>query len=217
MIKLKWLQDFINIKNRFWFHILSKIFLDCGGIEYLLACDFSISKLPLKLSKFPKQVLLNWKMVYSHNFTPHNAPTWNNRCILLKRKSLYYEDWVKKVIWSVAHLIDSSGSVFSCPNFKEKYGLQCWKRQYNTVMKVIPLELLVLVNRMLRYDTIIPKPHLLMVNDVEFKNKNCSNKSIRTTTHLHPLPLKRMNALKEFLSDIKTESRTKSQSQRNSR
>ncbi|OOO00292.1 MAG: hypothetical protein ATN35_08065 [Epulopiscium sp. Nele67-Bin004] len=87
MIKLKWLKHFLQNINGFWFHIPFKIFEVCGGIDFLLRCDFCLSKLPIKLSKFHEQVLLYWKMIFKHNFTPHNSPIWNNRYILVKRKS----------------------------------------------------------------------------------------------------------------------------------
>lgn len=45
----------------------------------MLRCDFNIQKLPIKQSLFNQQVLLYWKMVYSHNFIPHSTPIWNNK------------------------------------------------------------------------------------------------------------------------------------------
>ncbi len=39
------------------FDFLSKVFRNLGGIDFLLRCDFDISKLPVKLSAFHQQVL----------------------------------------------------------------------------------------------------------------------------------------------------------------
>lgn len=58
VIKLKWLQSFINNESSFWFEIPIAIFKKCGGISFLLKCDFDLSKLPIKLSTFHQQVLL---------------------------------------------------------------------------------------------------------------------------------------------------------------
>ncbi len=48
----------------------SKIFMDVGGIKFLLICDFEISKLPIKLSKFHEQVLHYWKLIFKEFFSP---------------------------------------------------------------------------------------------------------------------------------------------------
>ena len=53
MIKLQWLQTFIQNKDGFWFNIPSEIFDKCGGIDFLLRCDFCISKLPTTLCFAP--------------------------------------------------------------------------------------------------------------------------------------------------------------------
>ena len=60
-LKLKWLQSFIKQYEHFWFNLPTKLFLDFGGVEFLLKCDFEMSKLPVKLSKFHQQVLHYWK------------------------------------------------------------------------------------------------------------------------------------------------------------
>ncbi len=39
------------------------MFKECGGILFLLQCDFEFSKLPIKLSAFHQQVLLYWKLI----------------------------------------------------------------------------------------------------------------------------------------------------------
>ncbi len=63
VIKLKWLQSYINNESSFWFQFPSAIFNKCGGISFLFQCDFELSKLPIKLSAFHQQVLLYWKLI----------------------------------------------------------------------------------------------------------------------------------------------------------
>lgn len=78
-LKLKWLQTFLRHKHSFWFRFSSKIFDFFGGIDFLLRCDFEPSKLKCKLSSFHSQVLLYWKLIYKHNFSPHSCSLWNNK------------------------------------------------------------------------------------------------------------------------------------------
>lgn len=128
-IKLKWLQNFIIKGGIFWFDFPFKMF---GGIHFLLRCDFNISKLPIKLSTFHQQVLQYWKLIYKHNFTPHTVPIWNNRSILIKRKSFFYSEWMEKGVWSIVHLLDNCGDFLTYDVFIRKYSLMCTERQFKT-------------------------------------------------------------------------------------
>ncbi len=96
-----------------------------GGICFLLKCDFDLHKRPAKLSAFHQQVLLCWKLAHTHNFTPHNTPIWNNKSILNRNKSLFYEDWVHRNIWSVLDLMDESGDMLDYNSFTLKHGFAC--------------------------------------------------------------------------------------------
>ena len=88
ILKIKRLRSFLRINDELWFSTPSLVFSKVRGIEFLLVCDFEISKLPIKLSKFYQQVLLNCKIMFKHNFRPHNVPLWNNRVILSRRREV---------------------------------------------------------------------------------------------------------------------------------
>lgn len=98
-LKINWLKSFLMNGNSFWFTVPRGIFKSIGGIDFLLHCDFSIPKLPIILSSYHKQVLLYWKLIFKHNFSPHKSPIWNNRYILFRNKSLFYRDWLERGIW----------------------------------------------------------------------------------------------------------------------
>lgn len=111
VLKLKWLKTFIQNSNSFWFIVPSAIFNKLGGINVFLRCDFECTSLPVKLSAFHQQVLLYWKLLFKHNFTPHNTAVWNNRYIKIGRKSVYFEEWKSKRIWAIAHFLDDNGNL----------------------------------------------------------------------------------------------------------
>ncbi len=93
-----------------------------SSFEFLIKCDFELSKLPLKLSAFHQQVLLSWKLAFSHNFSPHNTCIWNNRFILHHNKSLLYENWVQYNIYSLLDMMDNYGNVLNYNDFCLKHG-----------------------------------------------------------------------------------------------
>ncbi len=98
-----------------YFHIPRAIFGKLGGMNSLLICDLDINKIPLALSKFHSQILHFWKMIFSHNFTPHNSVLWNNRTILIKRKSVFKAEWFDKGILFVTDLMDYKGVLWITP------------------------------------------------------------------------------------------------------
>ncbi len=89
IFKIKWIQNYIRSKDKLWYCIPNIIFEKVGGIEFLLNCNFNISKLPIKLSNFHKQALLSWMIIYKHNFSPHKCLIWNNKYITQQNKSLF--------------------------------------------------------------------------------------------------------------------------------
>ncbi len=180
-LKLKWLQNFIKQYENFWFKLPSKFFSDFRGIEFLLKCDFKISKLPIKLSQFHQQVLHYWKLIFKHNFSPHNTPIFNNRCILIKRKSLYLKEWYNRGIWSILHLMDDRGNILDFTEFSNKYNLICSQKEYNDVVNAIPQALVNTIKGYLFYESTVPRLYPLFIQNCLFSDDKCSkNKFLRS-------------------------------------
>lgn len=140
-IKTNWLKQFLNKKTQIWFHIPNNIFMKLGGIKFLLSCDYDLKTLPYKISSFHYQTLFYWKMIYKHNFSPHNIPIWNCRYILHNRKSLFIQNRLDKGIWSVSHLLDCNGNLLSFEDFCAKFNI-IDKQQYKKVFNAIPKQVL---------------------------------------------------------------------------
>lgn len=209
-IKLKWLQSFLKNSNGFWFSFPKMIFESVGGIDFLLKCDFDISKLPLKLADFHKQALQYWKMLYKHNFSPHTTSIWNNRYILINRKSIYYKDWMDQGVWSLLHLFDCSGNLLGHNDFIVKYNILCSRTKYNKIIKAIPSALIQLIKGTLLYISPVVQVPSLSFDGVQFVDKKCNNKLLRSllTATYFPAQLKRHFLLKNFtpktISKIRT-------------
>lgn len=161
-----------------WFHIPRSVFQKMGGLEFLLKCDFDVHKVPVKLSNFHKQILQFWKMIFTHNFSPHGSILWNNRVITINRKSIFRRDWYEKGILFVKDVMDSDGRLLDYRAWLEKYDLNCTQREYNKICKAIPLPLIQLIQNVLLYlnvELVLPK---LMINDCYLSDKKCNNKLI---------------------------------------
>lgn len=86
--KTKWIKEYLKNPESFWYFIPQNIFGKIGGLPFPLNCDYNVSKLPLKLSKFHQQALSAAKLCFIHNFSPHKTIIWNNKLITRKNKSL---------------------------------------------------------------------------------------------------------------------------------
>lgn len=137
--------------------------MDVGGIAFLFTCDFEISKLPIKLSKFHQQVLHYWKLISKHNFSPYNIPIWNNRYILIKTKSLYFKEWRENGIWSVQHLMDGRGNILDFDD--HKYNIECSRNDYWAGIKAIPQALICRIKGTLMYMLITSELLTLSINN----------------------------------------------------
>ena len=160
-IKINWLRSFLRNENSLWFHIPNQIFMKLGGINLLLRSDYDLSKLPIKLSAYHRQVLQYWKLIYKHNYSPHNTPIWNCRYLLFKNKSLFYKDWLEKGIWSVMHLLDDAGNLISFEDFVSKFNLND-RYQYTVITKAIPQSVIIMSYNFLQNNVNPTLPSLLM-------------------------------------------------------
>ncbi|KPP57291.1 hypothetical protein Z043_125005, partial [Scleropages formosus] len=108
--------------------------------HYLIASfnPLAGNKIPIKLSNFHKRVLLIWTLVYKHNFSPHKYVMWNNRDILYKHKSLFFESWVKTDILLVKQLFNSSGQLIRYDEFMTKYKIAVTPKEFGRLFDVIP-------------------------------------------------------------------------------
>lgn len=65
--------------------------------------------IPIKVSNFHKLLLQYWKIIFTHNFSPHGSSQRNNRVITIKRKSLLKSDCYEKGIVFVNDIFDDNG------------------------------------------------------------------------------------------------------------
>ncbi len=176
VLKLKWLKSFLLSKNCIWYCLPRGLFKKLGGIEFVLKCDFQVEKLPTKLSTFHKQVLLCWKLMYTHNFTPHQTPIWNNRYVVCNGRSLYLQHWMDKNIRSVTHLMDDQGHWLSYDDFRWKYNITCTYAQFRKVIRTIPESVRGLVQNMETRPGVINLPPLHLDGfDFLVEKKNLNN------------------------------------------
>ncbi len=103
VFKINWIIEYIKNKHTVW-----HIFPNLGGINFLLKCNFSVDKIPIKLASFHKHA----GTVYKHNFTPHRYFLWNNREINLSL--------ISHGIFTVSQLLNERCLLLSYSEFLKK-------------------------------------------------------------------------------------------------
>lgn len=174
-----------------------------NSMTTFLKCDFDLKKLSMKLSDFHQQVLLYWKLLFKHNFTPHNTPIWNNRYILVNRKSLFIPEWFSKGVWAIAHFMDVEGNVLQHVEFCDKFQIRCTQKKFKQIVKALPVSLLAMIKQNIIYSKVTPTLRQLYINGINFQNYKCNNKFIRNCLlHCQISSIKREYILKDFGKEI---------------
>lgn len=149
-----------------------------GGLHFLLTCNFNVTKLPLKLSKFHQQALLAWKLCYSHNLSPHKAIIWD---ISVRKKSIFKQKWIDKKIIFICDLFDCRGIMLSYERFLHLKSFPVTSIEFNYVTKAVPNGLSLLMRSYYQYQETLRIKPLIMINGLDIMDSKCNNKHIRNT------------------------------------
>lgn len=179
--KIKWVKECLKSPNSIWFFIPNNLCKKLGGLQFLLSCNFNVTKLPLKLSKFHQQALLAWKLCYSHNFSPHKAIIWNNEDITIKKKSIFKQKWIERNIIFVCDLFDCHGIMLNYERFLQLKSFPVTYKEFNDVTNAIPNGLSLLMRSHYQYQETLRINPLLMINGLDIMDPKCNNKLIRNT------------------------------------
>lgn len=136
--KINWIKWYLECPTNLWNFIPHYVFSSVGGLQFLLVCTYNIEKIPVKLSSFHKQMLLAWSLIYKHNFTPHRFYIWNNRYILYKNKSLFFQKWYDNNILLVNQLFNQCGQLYNYTEFIHHFGIPISPKDFSIVFDAIP-------------------------------------------------------------------------------
>ncbi len=154
--KINWIRQFLCNPNSIWNFIPNYFFSKLGGLPFLLICNYNIARIPYNLSKFHKQSLLAWSLIFKHNFSPHRYFIWNNQDIVYKRKSLFFSNWFEKNILIVSQLFNSEGLILSYEEFLCKFDFPVTPKEFSIVMDAIPKGVVMLLRDFVRSPSTLP-------------------------------------------------------------
>lgn len=113
-------------------------------------------------------------------FSPHGSTLWNNRVIIINRKSLFRSDWHERGILFVSDLLDCNGKLLDVLAFSTKYNITCTAKDYNKICKAIPVPLIEMIHNTLLYSNVVSVlPSLECIGDT-LKNNKSINASLKS-------------------------------------
>ena len=177
--KTKWIKEYLKKPESLWYFIPHNIFGKIGGLPFLLSCDYNVSKLPLKLSKFHQQALSAAKLCFVHNFSPHKTIIWNNEFITRKNKSLYLKHWIDRKIIYLEDLQNEEGKILSYEEFLRSKLFPVTYKEFQMVVNAIPNGILQLLKGHFNRQETEEVDLTLFINGINIMSHHCNNKHIR--------------------------------------
>ena len=146
-LKLAWISRLLTDEptcRESWKTIPNYFFEKCGGLNFLLRCNYDKYFLEqIDLPQFYKLILLYFLEIKESfpNQSGQELILFNNKDILINGRTIFYRDWFDRGIYLVRDLLKSDGKFLSYTEFVQKYDLRCNFLIYFQVVSAIPRHL----------------------------------------------------------------------------
>lgn len=180
IFKVNWLKHCLTHMNTPWFFIPNFLFDKCGGLKFLLSCNFTSGKLPVKLANFHKQALDTWKIAFKHNFSPHSCILWNNQHILYKNKTIFIREWYYQGIIFAYELLNNDGNLATYEEFTQRKGIALSQLMHSRLLHSLPASLLSLLKAAILYYPLSGSIPALWLGGKLLQDPACNNSHIRS-------------------------------------
>ena len=146
-LKLAWISRLLTDEptcRESWKTIPNYFFEKCGGLNFLLRCNYDKHFLEqIDLPQFYKLILLYFLEIKESfpNQSGQELILFNNKDILINGPTIFYRDWFDRGIYLVRDLLKSDGKFLSYTEFVQKYDLRCNFLIYFQVVSAIPRHL----------------------------------------------------------------------------
>ena len=146
-LKLAWISRLLTDEptcRESWKTIPNYFFEKCGGLNFLLRCNYDKHFLEqIDLPQFYKLILLYFLEIKESfpNQSGQELILFNNKDILINGRIIFYRDWFDRGIYLVRDLLKSDGKFLSYTEFVQKYDLRCNFLIYFQVVSAIPRHL----------------------------------------------------------------------------
>lgn len=132
--KMKWWKEYLKNLESLWYFIPNNIFKKVGCMQFLLQCNYNVSKRPMKVSATG----CCGKTLFCSQLLPHKTIIWDNECIVSKNTSIFLKHWVDKKLIYLADLQNEEGQIFNYEDFLRIEGFPITYKEFKMVTNAIP-------------------------------------------------------------------------------
>ena len=164
-LKLNWVNRLCSDHDAPWKYIPTSLLANVGG-AFLFQCNYDCKLLCLSehLPRFYKDIITYWQKIAvscpQNKVEVLNQVIWNNRFLIVDKKSIYFPRWHQTGIIYISDLFDAEKNCFlSFNSLCEKYNAKFNFLQYYSMLSSVPASWKKLLNSSER-------PHIASVNSI---------------------------------------------------
>ena len=143
-LKVAWIKRIAESGNASWKIIPNQAVSHCGGLEFLIKCDYDPKLLNLEMPEFYQAILNYWYdlrcLTCDKEISIRKQIIWNNRNIRIDGKSIFINSWYVNGIHCIEDLLDENLKFLPLSEMKQKYNLEFPFTTYYGLLKAIPTE-----------------------------------------------------------------------------
>ena len=145
-LKLAWIKRFQEDSQASWKIIPNHIMHKYGSLTFLTKCNFATNTLALEnLPIFYEKILNYWsefKNSTGYDFKSRHKDEilWNNRNILIAKKTVFYKHWCDAGMSKIDNLLNGQNSFLNWQEFRSKFNLNVPFTQYYGLINAIPVK-----------------------------------------------------------------------------
>lgn len=114
-----------------------------GSLSFLLNCGYNLKLLDLNNAPtFYQAILKHWQenkpIILEDNIKRQNEIIWNNKNILINKRTIYLKKWHQNRITFISDLLDNDFSFLSHTTFQKKFQLKIPLKTYYGLINAIP-------------------------------------------------------------------------------
>ena len=144
-LKITWVNRIQDESQASWKIIPNQLLHKYGGLAFLTKCNFTTDILDLddKLTTFYKKVLDFWcefkiSTGIDSKANPKNEILWNNRKILVGKKTVFYKKWYDAGIIKISDLLNQNQDFLKLHELAIKFNLKVPFTTYYGLVNAIP-------------------------------------------------------------------------------
>ena len=140
-LRLAWIRRILSDSDDLWKAIPNYFLSECGGLSFLLRCNYNLASINNSLPIFYRGSLQYFRELKSMTqiFSYGEYILWNNEPITIGNRSLFWKSWVERGIYFIEEILNSNnGNFLTLDKFQTKFQIITNFLQYFQLIAALP-------------------------------------------------------------------------------